>query len=455
MMKTRIISVIVASALIICMGVSVRAAANSDSLTYGNYQYSLLSDGSVKIEKYNGYAESLQIPEKIDGKTVTAIEENAFENFTSLKNVTIPKSVTSVGSGAFFNTALYNDESNWEDGALYIGQNLISARMKVWNEEENKIDIVKEVDIYYDIKPGTKIIADNAFDGCEMKRITIPDSVEIIGNRAFSYCELIRSVVIPDSVKKIGTDAFFGCENLAGIEIGSGVTQINRNAFCNTAYWKGKFKWDNGVLYIGNYLISTKSDAELGDYAVKDGTKVIADNAFFSCKSLTGVTIPDSVTNIGENAFNNCTALESVNIPSSVESVGDYAFHRCTALKSVTIPSSITKIGEKAFGYNYKNGFIKIPDFHIDCYSGTAGEEYAAENELNYTSHDITVIFGDANNDGKVTANDVLLIRKNIAGQSVKMNTAAADVNCDGKLTATDVLMIRKSISGQQVNFGK
>lgn len=65
------------------------------------------------------------------------------------------------------------------------------------------------------------------------------------------------------------------------------------------------------------------------------------------------------------------------------------------------------------------------------------------------------VMYGDANSDGKITAADVLIIRKKIAGQNVTLNEDASDVNCDGKLTASDVLLIRKYIAGQAVHLGK
>lgn len=65
-----------------------------------------------------------------------------------------------------------------------------------------------------------------------------------------------------------------------------------------------------------------------------------------------------------------------------------------------------------------------------------------------------TVTYGDANNDGKITAADVLIIRKHIAGQSVKLDTNVSDVNVDGKVTAADVLLIRKFIAGQDVTLG-
>ena len=67
-------------------------------------------------------------------------------------------------------------------------------------------------------------------------------------------------------------------------------------------------------------------------------------------RSLTSVTIPNSVTSIGDFAFYDCSGLTSVSIPNSVTSIGWYAFYECRGLTSVTIPNSVTEIGEGAFG---------------------------------------------------------------------------------------------------------
>ena len=75
----------------------------------------------------------------------------------------------------------------------------------------------------------------------------------------------------------------------------------------------------------------------------------IGNGAFGWCKSLTGVTIPDSVTSIGGSAFYGCTSLTSVTIPDSVTSIHWGAFYDCTSLTSVTIPDSVTSIGAWAF----------------------------------------------------------------------------------------------------------
>ncbi len=71
--------------------------------------------------------------------------------------------------------------------------------------------------------------------------------------------------------------------------------------------------------------------------------------AFYGCKSLTSVTIPNSITSIGREVFYDCTSLTSVTIPDSVTSIGNYAFYECTSLTSVTIPNSVTSIGDWAF----------------------------------------------------------------------------------------------------------
>ena len=75
----------------------------------------------------------------------------------------------------------------------------------------------------------------------------------------------------------------------------------------------------------------------------------IGDDAFYDCKGLTSVTIPNSVTSINKDVFYNCTNLTSVTIPDSVSSIGESAFGNCSALTSVTIPDSVASIGQYAF----------------------------------------------------------------------------------------------------------
>ncbi|MBO7230378.1 MAG: leucine-rich repeat domain-containing protein [Bacteroidaceae bacterium] len=75
----------------------------------------------------------------------------------------------------------------------------------------------------------------------------------------------------------------------------------------------------------------------------------IGKKAFFECKALENIVIPNSVTSIGEEAFRGCSGLTSITIPNSVKSIGNDAFRYCHGLTSVTIPNSVTSIGDYAF----------------------------------------------------------------------------------------------------------
>lgn len=213
------------------------------------------------------------------GENVTGINDRAFENCTSLENIDLGSSITYFGGYdygcPFVNTAYYNDESNWKDGILYIGKYLIDA----------KSDISGNVDIFN----GTEIIAGAAFYGCsELEAVTIPDSVTHI-------CEF----------------AFGECAKLNNISIGSGITDINEDAFTGCGYLNNKSNYENGVLYIGKYLITTDRSLS-GTYTVKDGTRLIADNALAFSTKFSSITIPTSVTSIGNSAFRNCYGLTDV-----------------------------------------------------------------------------------------------------------------------------------------------
>ena len=105
-----------------------------------------------------------------------------------------------------------------------------------------------------------------------------------------------------------------------------------------------------GVKYSKDWKRLLKAPESLsGKYSIRKGVKVIGDVAFWGCKSLTNINIPNSVTTIGEQAFWGCESLVNINIPNSVTTIGDSAFAYCDSLTSINIPNSVTTIGEFAF----------------------------------------------------------------------------------------------------------
>ena len=105
-----------------------------------------------------------------------------------------------------------------------------------------------------------------------------------------------------------------------------------------------------GVMYSkdGERLLKATQNLS-GHYMIKEGTKVICNNAFCWCRSLTSINIPDSVTSIGNEAFSWCESLTSINIPESVTSIGNEAFSWCESLTSINIPESVIKMEGNPF----------------------------------------------------------------------------------------------------------
>ena len=135
-----------------------------------------------------------------------------------------------------------------------------------------------------------------------------------------------------------------------------------------------------------NGLLTYASESDNRDYVYRNviqkvelgsGVTSISSHAFWSCYSLTSITIPDGVTSIGESAFNACYSLSSITIPNSVTSIGESAFDKCYSLSSITIPDGVTSIGKSAFYECYSLSSIIIPDGVTSIGNGAFYECYS------------------------------------------------------------------------------
>ena len=125
-----------------------------------------------------------------------------------------------------------------------------------------------------------------------------------------------------------------------------------------------------GVKYSKDGRKLLKVPRELsGAYSVKERTRIICDEAFMCCRSLSDIVIPTSITSIGDDSFMACSSLLEIVIPSSVTSIGDGAFAGCRSLSEIVIPSSVTCIGDRVFVGCSSLKYISIPKSVI-CLNG-------------------------------------------------------------------------------------
>ena len=413
---------------------TVVCAVCAGAETYQDFEYSALDDGRVKITGYNGGAETVVIPDTIDGKSVTSIGRRAFEGCTNLKSITIPNSVTEMGRRAFSGCssltgiaipdsvteigkyafdgcksltsitipdgvtsigygAFYNCSSLTEIKVASENSNYVSVNGVLYNKDKTTIICYPagKKGNNYKIPDGVTKVDSSAFIGCSsLTSITIPNGVTSIGDSAFEDCTSLKSITIPNSVTSIGDSAFEDCTSLTSITIPNGVTSIGDSAFegCTSLT---SITLPDSVTSIGfGAFIGCSS---LTSITIPDSVTCIGDSAFNGCTSLTSITIPDSVTSIGESAFSGCSSLASITIPDSVMSIGNDAFHECSSLTSITIPNSVTSIGDYAFlgcsrltaidvntdnkDYTSVNGVLFYNDKTIICYpAGKKGNNY-------------------------------------------------------------------------------
>lgn len=184
--------------------------------------------------------------------------------------------------------------------------------------------------------PNTVTNMGSNFMNCEnLKSVTLSNKIKSIGDYSFENCIRLKSIKIPKGVKSIEYDVFSNCSKLSKISLPDTITHIGRYSFISTKYAENAANGDsNGVVYIGKYLIA---GGGIKECKVKKGTKLIADYAFEDSDCLTSVAIPKSLVTIGESAFVNCKHLKSINISTGVKNIGMSAFGGCTKLKKLTV----------------------------------------------------------------------------------------------------------------------
>lgn len=346
----------------------------------------------ISFSANNNEITDLEIP-----ASVQSVESGAFENFTALKNVVIPKTVKHIAGTAFKNTPWYK---NIKDEFYLCGDGIL---IKYGGD---KSDIT--------VPDGVKYLDCAVFSGNkEVTSVTLPDSVVYIGESVFKESGLKTFTPSPN-ITYVANDAFFDCEYTENstedfIVIGKGcmikytvsggtlripdnVRQISglqlNESGKNVTMYIGKnvekvadvkqlgyvkkfavfsgnsnFSTVDGALYnkakTTLYRYPVYKDTE--KYVSPEKLKVISPRAFYGC-TLKSAEISTKVYSVGEEAFKNCVNLTEIDLPDSVVNLGAGAFEGCKSLTGAYLSENLFSVPRAAFKNceNLKN--ITFPD---------------------------------------------------------------------------------------------
>ena len=250
-----------------------------------------------------------------------------------------------------------------EDGVTSVGANICSRNCRNLQTLTLNNTLLK--------------IGDNAFSGCSIKELILPDSIKSIGKFSFDNCDELTKVKLSANLKTIPEQAFLGCEQLQEIKLPDNLEVIESNAFT--------------------------SCRSLENIVLPSDLKKIKFGAFSNCQKLKSITLPSSLNEIGQSVFadcirlssltfaegysnnitwgmfRNCTSLSSVIIPVGVRTIEGEAFRGCLRLQEITIGSNVDVIGDTAFN---ECDSLKT----IYGYTGSYAETFASNNSIDFQS---------------------------------------------------------------------
>ena len=319
----------------VCINCGKKALTDKE-LNISSYPY---GDG-LWITRSDGFTDSdVLIPDEINGEPVVCIAASAFEGNETIVSLSLPDSVTQLGSFIFYNCPSLR--------MIRFGKNIGNQYTVIAgycpNLEYLAVDPENKI-VYSDrnciIEKETKTL----IMGCGGSIIPDDGSVLIIDGYAFQDCTALTSITVPSPVTTIEKYAFNYCTDLVSVEISDSVTSIEDHAFLGCQSLK-----------------NVRLPAHI---------TLLEGSVFEGCTALEEITVPAEVTKIDSECFYGCTSLKNVHLPDGLKELHNYAFDKCSSLESITLPAGLEHLGS-AFAYCTSLREIAIPDGVEELFSGT------------------------------------------------------------------------------------
>ena len=284
---------------------------------------------------------------------------------------TVPSTVTAIADGAFVGCPIKK---------LTIGSN-VKTELPGWSFNSDKLE---ELDVNCPFGSGTFAQITT------LKKVTLRDSITEIPEKAFLNCTGLQTVSILSGLTKIGTQAFFRCSSLQDVTLPASLKEIGYQAFRDCDALTSITFPDNLEKLGEQAFLITERDGHIGSLATvtfgknvptfqtSSGNVSINPLLFMGQNQLKTVDMSKcTTTEISAGLFNGLTALETIIFPTGLTEIGDNAFTNCKGLKSLEFPDSLTEIGASAFSgctgltyISYGNG---INDIGVNAFVGCTG----------------------------------------------------------------------------------
>ncbi len=219
-------------------------AAELTYYEYGDWWYSVLSDGNVCITQYDGNDEVVTVPSQINGRTVVEIGQGGLKGLSfepdAKREIILPNTIRKIGNGAFSGLKKV-EKINIPDSVKEIGILAFAECLSLKSINLNKVE-----------KLGFGV-----FEGSSaLEQITIPGTIKTIPERAFHKCTGLKSLVINSGVTTIEKEAALNAPALEKIVIPDSVTSIGEYAFCYLC----EFHEVNEGSYVGYHQYTLNAD---------------------------------------------------------------------------------------------------------------------------------------------------------------------------------------------------
>ncbi len=219
---------------------------------------------------------------------------------------------------------------------------------------------------FVDIPDGVVVIGKQAFYYQDIQTVSMPDTVTVIDDEAFSNCSELYEINLSSNVSRIGYAAFENCGSLEALDLPEKLTEIRGGAFAGC--WNLKqVKIPNAVSRIGSRAFR---DTGIKELRIPEGITHIDSDTFASCRELKKVILPDSLRSVGSRAFENCRELAEINFPLTLDEVGQDAFKGCVKIVGLSRKKQVADPRENGFviingalsNYSGDDRVVRIPE---------------------------------------------------------------------------------------------